>query len=122
MTATWQSRDPNENAPIEQGDNESAAAQESRNRAVVDSAERATCPASAAVPMFNFHSHHDFRGAPEMIPICQSCGQSIFSHGQFPSVYCKDHHDHRDFGLHDLKRDPGREWERGQPEKIPGVG
>ena len=34
-----------------------------------------------------------------------------------------DHHDFRDYGQHELKRDPGREWERSQqPEKIPGVG
>lgn len=25
-----------------------------------------------------------------MTPVCQTCGQSIFSHGRFPSVYCKD--------------------------------
>lgn len=33
-----------------------------------------------------------------------------------------DTHDYRDYGPHELKRDPGREWERNQQkERIPGV-
>jgi hypothetical protein len=32
-------------------------------------------------------------------------------------------HDHRDFGLQELKRDPGHDWEREQGrEYFPGVG
>jgi len=61
MTATWQSRHPNDNAPDPDIELDR--------------------------PLINLHSWHDFRDVAG-----------------------------------DLKRDPGREWERNQqPEKIPGV-
>lgn len=41
----------------------------------------------------------------------------------FPMFNFHSTHDFRDFGPNDLKRDPGREWERDQQrEHTPGLG